>query len=326
MGLHPIQMNQTERRIDLPATGGSVAIRSTHVPDLLRGAGLDFVVLDEAAFMEARVWSDVVRPMLADRQGSAIFLSTPAGRNWFWQVYQMGLDPQQTDWMSFHFPTAANPLIAPQELESIRRSTPERVFREEYLAQFIDDAGQVFRGIVASVAPGAISSPISGHRYVLGVDWGRDHDYTAVAVLDVSSGQVVALDRFREVNWAIQRQRIAQTAQHWQQALVWAESNSVGVPNIEELQRMGVRVCPFVTTARSKAPLIDALALAIERGDLALLDDEVLLAELASYSMTRLAGGGYRYSAPPGMHDDTVMALALAWHGAQQGQIGFDFL
>lgn len=80
-----------------------------------------------------------------------------------------------------------------------------------------------------------------------------------------------------------------------------------------------------MTTARSKSPLIESLALAIERGELALLPDEVLLNELAAYTLERLPGGGYRYSAPPGMHDDTVIATALAWHGVQQGGVSLDF-
>jgi hypothetical protein len=80
-----------------------------------------------------------------------------------------------------------------------------------------------------------------------------------------------------------------------------------------------------MTTARSKGPLIEGLALAIERRDIALLDDSVLLGELESYTLERLPGGGYRYSAPAGMHDDTVIALALAWYGTQQGRLQVDF-
>jgi hypothetical protein len=80
-----------------------------------------------------------------------------------------------------------------------------------------------------------------------------------------------------------------------------------------------------MTTVRSKAPLVEALSLAIERGDMALLPDEVLLNELASYTLERLPGGGYRYSAPAGLHDDTVIATALSWYGVQNGGLRVDF-
>ena len=71
-----------------------------------------------------------------------------------------------------------------------------------------------------------------------------------------------------------------------------------------------------------------ALELRTSRGvDLALLPDETLLGELAAYGMERLSGGGFRYSAPPGLHDDTVIALALAWHAARHGgAMGIEFL
>jgi hypothetical protein len=80
-----------------------------------------------------------------------------------------------------------------------------------------------------------------------------------------------------------------------------------------------------MTTAQSKRQLIEGLALAIERRELALTPDPILLAELASYTMERLPGGGYRYSAPAGSHDDTVIATALAWHGVRFGGVLVDF-
>jgi len=96
-GVTGITISEQERRLAF-RTGGSIAIRSTHYPDNLRGAGLDFAALDEAAFMEPRVWPEIVRPMLLESRGSAIFLSTPCGKNWFWELYQQGLDPDQPEW------------------------------------------------------------------------------------------------------------------------------------------------------------------------------------------------------------------------------------
>jgi hypothetical protein len=318
-----VSIHEKERRIDLPG-GGMLAIRSTHQPDHLRGEGLDFAVLDEAAFMEAGVWPQVVRPMLLERRGRALFLSTPYGHNWFWEVYQRGLDPAQPEWVSFHFTSYDNPRITAAELDSIRRVTSERVWREEYLAEFVDDSGQVFRGF-REVAALVDAPPVPGRRYVAGLDWGREDDYTALVVMDADSRQMVALDRFRRVSWSQQRARVAALCARWQPVVLWAEANSIGAVNIEALQADGLPVRPFTTTTRSKAPLIEGLALAIERGQITLLADETLLGELAAYRMERLPGGGYRYGAPPGMHDDCVMAAALAWYGVGQGGISIDF-
>lgn len=317
--------NEAEHRLDFP-TGGYIAIRSTHDPHHLRGAGLDLAVLDEAAFMQASVWPEVVRPMLLESNGGALFLSTPYGRNHFWELFKLGLDPEEPQWVSFHFSSYDNPLIPPAELDAIRRVTPERVWREEYLAEFVEDSGHVFRRIhEAATAPRA-AMPVSGRRYVAGVDWGREQDFTVIVILDTETRQMVALDRFQQIGWQLQRDRLQVLAERWQPGVIWAEANSIGAPNIEALQAEGLPVRPFTTTARSKSGLIEGLALALERGDVALLPDDVLLGELASYTLQRLPEGGYRYSAPSGAHDDCVIALALAWHGLQHGGTSIEFI
>ena len=311
------QISESERRIDLPG-GGMIAVHSAWYPDNLRGEGLDFVVLDEAAFMHPQLWIQIIRPMLATTRGSALFLSTPNGRNWFYNLHQLGQDPQWSDWQSFHFTTADNPLIDPQELAEIEALTPEHVWNSEYLAHFSDHSGQVFRGISDAVAAEGFDGPQPGHTYVAGVDWGRSKDYTAIAIIDATAGKMTALDRFSGVGWDLQRDRLKSLVQRWQPQIIWAEANSIGEPNIEALTREGLPVRPFFTTSKSKSPLIESLALAIERNDISLLDDPVLLGELANYSLQRLPSGAWRYSAPSGGHDDTVIATALAWYGAQR--------
>src|SRR5262245_56082591 len=86
-----VVIHEHERRMEFPG-GGVLEIRSTFYADHLRGAGLDFVVLDEAAFMEPHVWPEIILPMLLERRGKAIFLSSPNGKNWFWEIYQLGLN------------------------------------------------------------------------------------------------------------------------------------------------------------------------------------------------------------------------------------------
>ncbi len=310
------RISHTQRRIDLPK-GGVIEIQGAHVPDRLRGAGLDFVVLDEAARMAKGIWHEIIRPMLAQTQGAARILSTPKGRNWFWERHRDGLDPLRHEWAAFQCSTAESGLVDAAELASIQRHTAEHIWETEYQAQFADDQGAVFRRITDAAAPAPCSEPQPGHAYVAGIDWGRSHDYTAIAVLDASTCKMVALERFNQVGWELQRQRLASLARKWRPQVIWAEANSIGGPNIDALLRQGLPVRRFITSAKTKAPLIEALALAIERQDITLLDHPALLSELAEYSLERLPNGGFRYGAPPGSHDDTVIATALAWHGAQ---------
>jgi hypothetical protein len=320
-----IKVNVEAMRLDMVDKDGSISIRSAHQPDHLRGAGLDLVVLDEAAYMLPDVWPEVIRPMLLERQGGALFISTPYGRNWFWEIYQLGLDPAQPEWRSFHYTSYDNPLIPKDEIDELRRTTPERVFRAEYLAEFIDDEGQVFRGVREAATAPTQTQPIPGRQYAAGIDWGRSSDYTVISILDAETRQLVAIDRFNQVGWELQRGRLQALCERWQPGTIWAEENSIGSVNIEALQTEGLPVRPFKMTATSKKPLIEALALAIERGEIALLPDETLLSELTAYEMQRLPGGGLRFSNPPGLHDDCVISLALAWHGVRYGGVGIDF-
>lgn len=319
-----IDKSEQQRRISISG-GGIVEVKSGHDPDALRGVGLDGAILDEAAFMAGDVWQAGIRPALSDRQGWAMFLSTPNGLNWFHRLYQAGIDPLASDWASFHHPSVEGPKITMKEVEAARSEMSDRWFRQEYLAAFVEDAGQVFRNIdvVCTAQPG---EPERGRKYVIGVDWGRSNDYTAVAVFDVERKQLVALDRFRQISWSQQRDRLRAMYNKWRtieeeedeyQTAILAEANSIGSVNIEALQQIGLPVRPFNTTAQSKGPLIEALALAMEREDVILLDDPVLRGELNAYTLERLPSGMYRYNAAPGAHDDTVIAVALGWMSIQ---------
>jgi len=93
----------------------------------------------------------------------------------------------------------------------------------------------------------------------------------------------------------------------------------MGGPQVEELQRQGLPIQPFTTTNATKAQAIDALALAFEQSTIKIPNDPVFIGELQAYEGERLPSGMLRYSAPEGMHDDTVMALALAWQGVSEG-------
>jgi hypothetical protein len=194
---------------------------------------------------------------------------------------------------------------------------PERTYLQEWMAQFVDD-GSIFRNVheLASLSP---SEPVAGHQYVIGADWGRTNDATVFSVLDVTTKEQVFLDRMTDTDYATQRLRLQALSQKYLDAVVIAETNSIGQPNIEALQIMDVPVYGFTTTNATKAQVIQALELAFERKEFQLLKHDVQTTELMAYESEKLPSGLIRYTAPEGMHDDTVMALALAWYGATSG-------
>lgn len=325
--------SRTEGRIEL-ITGGIIDMwsLSTTSAETVRGRKYHFVVIDEAALIVngMAVWDEVIRPLLMDYQGGALFCSTPKGRNHFFTLYQRGKDPLQDEWYSFNFPSTANPLMTQAELASAKKTTVDRAFQQEYLAIFLEDAGTVFRGVTeVSTLPSIVDPfpaynlkvPIVGHIYAMGVDWGRTHDFTVVSVMDIKTRQQVYLDRFNTVSWQLQRGRLEEVYNIWRPEIAIIEANSIGEVNIEELQAAGVDVTPFYTTGQSKPFVIDSLSLAIEKSTIQLLNNEQQILELQSYEGLRTASGHWTYSAPEGGFDDTVMALALCYFGVEQAQV-----
>ncbi len=299
-------------------SGGEVVIRSADNPDSLRGEGLDFAVLDECAYMRPEAWSEALRPALADKLGRVLFISTPRGRNWFWELYQRGVGGED-GWQSFHFPTRANPYIPASEIDAARREMPELIFRQEFEAEFIDDAGGVFRRVQDAAVSERLDVPLPGHQYTAGVDVASSFDYRVVTVLDVAERREVYKDRFNRVDYPVLEDRLAAVYQRFGMTAMTIEANSMGQGVIDHLSQRGLAILPFTTTSATKAVIIQDLQAAFEHGDIRILPDPVAIGELLSFEAHRSPSGSYAYSAPDGMHDDTVMSLAIAWHAISTG-------
>lgn len=124
--------------------GGFIGVRSADNPQRLRGEGLDFLVMDEAAFVKEETWTEVLRPTLTERKGSALFISTPKGMdNWFYRLFERA--QTAPDWERFQFPSTSNPMVEESEVEAAKLEIGSLVFAQEYLAQFISEGSQMFK-------------------------------------------------------------------------------------------------------------------------------------------------------------------------------------
>jgi len=307
---------EDEHRLEL-ITGGIIDMWSLDQPDSVRGRKYKRVAINEAAQTPELeyAWEQVIRPTLTDYVGDAWFASTPRGLNYYWRLWQRGQDRLAfPDWRSWRYPTSANPFIEASEIEDQRGDLPERVFRQELLAEFIESAGAVFRNLAAVCIVRERDDPEThkGHSTFMGIDWAKSNDFTVATVGCLQCHKAVDWDRQNQVDYAFQRGRLKQLSDKWHPLRILAESNSMGVPNIEMLQREGLPVEGFETTAASKPPLIEGLALALERGEIKLPEDYG--GELAAYEM-RVNPITHRatYTAPEGLHDDRVMSAALLW-------------
>lgn len=124
--------------------GVTIKLKGGDRPATMRGLSIGFVVIDEYADIKPQVWEEIIRPALSDRQGHAVFIGTPMGRNHFYQLYNEAKSGLKEGYKAWHFTTADNPYIVPSEIESARKTMSSYAFRQEYMASFEAQGSAMF--------------------------------------------------------------------------------------------------------------------------------------------------------------------------------------
>ena len=308
--------NATEKRLEL-ITGGTIDCWTLEDVDAGRGRKYQRIAVDEAAKsknLEAW-WNNAGRATLADLEGDADFYSTPKGRNFFWRCFTQGEDASNRDWAAFRSPSMDNPHIPAGEWEEIRRQLPERSYRQEILAEFIDETGGVFRMVAESIDRGRRDNeePKTGHTYCTGIDLARVEDFTVITVFD-RSGRQVYHERFNQISWERQIGAVASVLNRYP-GEGYVDSTGVGDPIYERLLSSGLNVFSYQFSNQSKEHLIDSLAMQLEQSKLRLMDIQEQENELLAFEYELTPSRNVRMSAPEGMHDDCVISVALAAWG-----------
>lgn len=308
-----IEKNENERRIVLPG-GGSVTVKSADNPDSLRGVGLDGVVLDEAAFMKPEAWSEGIRPALADRQGWAVFLSTPCGMNWLYDLW-CGAATKR-GWARWQRPTSENPKVPPAELDAARAELGAYAFSQEFEAAFVTPGGGLFKpewfdhryvgvGTEQFTLEGGQVIALSALRRFATVDLAASlrstADYSVIMSFGVApDGRALLLDvdrARREGPDLVPSMKRA--VEKWNLGTVWVEKVGFQLAIIQEARAKGVPVRDLAADRDKVARSLPATA-ALEGGRVLLPREAPWLrdfeAELLAF--------------PNGRHDDQVDAFA----------------
>ena len=323
------RLHEADHWIDLSHVGfGRIDFKSTASEGGVgRGAGYDWAILDEAARIPQDAWESDLRPALADRQGRALFGSTPVGQNWFYDLWRKGQgedhDPMYQSWRystlemwrSRHAAYGEQVQLAAceQEWQDIVRTTPTRKLQQEYLAVFLENEGVLWS--LTKCLRGQLRAAVPGRSYVAGVDVARAEDWMAVAVVEVETRELVALHRSQHRNWDMQKATMLQVLRQYPRCQVLVDSTGVGSPIAHDFRNAGCNVEDIVFSVKTKKNLVDNLGVAIDHGLIGLPtqpETEWLLDELRAFQETKLPSGNMRWSAPEGKHDDGVTALMLA--------------
>ena len=169
--------------------GSNIALKGAEKPNNLRGRALDFVVLDEFADMRPETWSEVIRASLSDRQGSALFIGTPKGRNHFYDIWATGLT-DGGNWDSFQYTTLDGGNVPADEIEQARLDLDERTFNQEYAAEFVTYSGLIYYAFSRELS--VVNIDDTGGTLHIGLDFNVD---PMSAVICLRHGQdLLAID------------------------------------------------------------------------------------------------------------------------------------
>ena len=313
--------------------GSKIELFSAERPEGMLGAAVDLAILDEAAIMPGRIWNQIISPTLIDREGSALMISTPRGRNWFYSVWLKGQDESQTEWASWSYSTQENPTLPPGEADRLAADLPRLEADQEIYAKWLAAGSSVFlleefaiqrdpvsaNGIVGGLdEDGNPYGPEITGTVFLGVDLARTSDYTVLYGEIERNRRNCFYARWNGVSWPEQKLRIKRAVRTILRAgadhvTLMVDDGGGGSVIIEDLQEEGYDVVG-VNFTTSKANMVRLLATDLEMGRAFVLEDG--LTEFENYGMKATASGKTSYSAPEGQHDDIVSSKILAHHGA----------
>jgi hypothetical protein len=168
------RIRESELEIEL----ANRSIIKVHGPQSLRGTGLDFAVMDECAYMPAELWPEVVRPMLADREGRALLSSTPRGFNHFCDLFHEA--QSRSDSAAFRYPTAQGGYVSANELALLRSTMDSKLYAQEIEASFELQSGRVYHAFSRDLNVTDVPF-IPGFTLLVGMDFNVDPMTAVVA-------------------------------------------------------------------------------------------------------------------------------------------------
>ena len=283
----------------------------------LRGQTFTHMICDEFAFHKQEqpdgtmLWNDILSPTLKARGKKCIFVSTPLGKNIFYQMYQRGLSEDFPNYASLRKTIYDDGFITEEQIQEIKKSIPETSFRSEYLVEFVDDANTFF----------------VGYGDCFDIDTFRDGKiWIGVDLSSTKQGDATILTMINEYNEVKQEEivggldtkykRIAEIINNISPVAAYLENNGVGLPMINEIKKLVKyknKIFEWTTTNASKEEIVSELAVAIANRNIHFIRDDVkLYNELGDFVVTFSKTRKLTFAARGNAHDDRCLSLAIA--------------
>lgn len=321
----------------LPKVKSKIEFWHCKNPVSLEGAGIHGNIFDEAAKCPYDAVASA-QTTVSFTFGPQMYISTPFGKNWFHRECMEAKAEMEWALKNGRKPTRVfinartidNPFVDPQVIKQARRDLPERLFRQFYLAEFIDD-GQTFLGFRECIqgpeieAFGAVQHWVSEKaketEVIIGIDWAKKSDYTVMTAMDPQKGRpvLVGFMRFQGLGYVEALKELYNFAKKFKNVIIIKHDRTgVGEAIDDMLAQLGIPFEGVIFTNSSKSAMVNQLMMSFQTRSIELCNWPEMIKELEVYSVVTNDLGNARYSAPSGMHDDIVSSLMLANSAAQE--------
>jgi hypothetical protein len=330
--------NKSEMSLHIEKQGTTIEFWHGQDPESLEGEAVNGYVLDEAAKMMAGVYDSAITTVTITR-GPMVAISTPRGKNWFYEKCMRA--KEEMEWsirngkvpkrLFITNPSSVNPKVSAEAIDEARRNLPDRLFRQYYLAEFVDD-GDVFGGFRKVLygdpiddnsriqfwvrddypeVPGVGKADVD---VVVGADWGKKNDYTVLTAWDFKRRRMCGFMRFRGTSyihaikcliWFCARFRKVHMVRH--------DKTGLGEVIDELLDKTELPYEGIIFTNHLKSELVNNLMVAVEQRAIELPNWTSMVHEMDNYEVTTTEIGNMKYSAPDGLHDDIISSMILGW-------------
>jgi len=303
-------------------TGSKIYFRSSEREDGLRGYTFSYLFLDEASYQTEDAYRRAIEPTALVHGKKVVLFSTPRGRDWFYNMYELGQNPEYPNYASVRMEQGDNPYINQEEVQAAKKVLPDAIYRAEYLGEFLEGESMVFSNFKTNTF--SQYPPRNGKVYI-GVDLGRESDYTVAVAMD-QSGNVIEIYRDNQKDWDVMQSNILMLARKYN-ATIMIETNSMGTVIFESIKKQYQDTHPFVTSNSSKKDIVESLILAFNENQIRIPDANLfpeLHHELEVFEMSyNPTTRNVKYAARTPFHDDMVIALCISnWNRIQNKSYG----
>jgi hypothetical protein len=288
--------------------GSKILFRSAASEDSLRGQSVDYMILDEAAFIKKDTVETILLPMLSVMGKKCLFISTPKGKNYLYEYFLNG--KKLPKWKSLRFSTYDSPYANADLINMFKETLPTKLFQQEVEAEFVDSSS-IFNNISEVQVLDVLKEPIPGAKYWAGIDIGLINDASVLSVID-ELGNLVRYWRWEKMESPELIKTIVEINNKWQFQNVAIENNNQGLTIYQELKRKMDNIIEFNTNSKTKPEIINVLIHLFNMKAFKIIKDEYLRIELEAFLFKQNSNGNIKFGAESGFHDDCIMSLAIA--------------